>query len=129
MHENRLNIIKSSLFFICHWTKNLQIEVAKRLVKKILVPNEKALQAFGRERIYIIKSGRLEIYTNNCMGFKRQFKKLLKTIEKKPGVDIFDNIYGYSAVIASKPVKLEAVSKDFTCVYSIDRNSFMECVH
>lgn len=69
------------------------------------------------------------MYTNNCFGFKRHFKKLLKTIEPKDAVDISDNIYGYSAVIAGKPVKLEAVSKDFTCAYSIDRASFLECVH
>lgn len=80
LHENRLNITKSSLFFICHWTKNLQTEVAKRLIKRILVPNEPLLQAVGKERIYIIRSGKVEIYTNNCLGFKRHFKKLLKTI-------------------------------------------------
>jgi len=29
--ENHLNLIKSSLFFVCHWSKRFQIEIAKRL--------------------------------------------------------------------------------------------------
>jgi signal-transduction protein with cAMP-binding, CBS, and nucleotidyltransferase domain len=121
--------VKSSLFFICHWTKLFQTEIAKRLVKKILIPNEMIIQAAGKENIYVIKSGKLEVYTNNCIGFRKSFKKLLKTIEPKVKNEISDNIYGYSSIISARQVKLNAISKDFTCVYFIDKHAFMECVH
>jgi signal-transduction protein with cAMP-binding, CBS, and nucleotidyltransferase domain len=124
-----VNIIKTSLFFICHWTKNFQTEIAKKLVKKILIPNENIIQNLGKERIYIIKSGKLEIYTDNSHGLRKNFKKLLKTIEPKSNTGISDNVYGYTTVISNKPLKFNAISKDFTCVYSIDKNNFMDCVH
>lgn len=118
-----MNIIKSSLFFICQWSKSMQIEVAKRLIKKILAPNELT----SKDRIYIIRSGKLEVYTNTCFGYRRHFKKLLKTIQ--PTKPISDNVYGYTAVISGRAIKLEALSKDFTTVYSIDKPGFLECVY
>jgi len=29
--ENHLNLIKSSLFFVCYWSKRFQVEIAKRI--------------------------------------------------------------------------------------------------
>lgn len=46
--QNGLNIVKSSIFFLCHWTKQFQSEIAKSLVKKILNPNEVLHQEFSR---------------------------------------------------------------------------------
>lgn len=46
-----------------------------------------------------------------------QFKKLVKTIESKVSQEICDNVYGYTSVFSSVPVKLVAVSKDASTVY------------
>jgi hypothetical protein len=35
-----------------------------------------------------------------------------------------DNIYGYTAVISSRPTHLYAIAQDFTPSYFIDRQSF-----
>lgn len=37
--NNGLSVVKSSIFFLCHWTKQFQSDIAKNLVKKILHPN------------------------------------------------------------------------------------------
>jgi hypothetical protein len=43
-----LDIVKTSLFFVCHWTKHFQAEIARNLTKKILHPNELLLQVPGK---------------------------------------------------------------------------------
>lgn len=124
--ETCLSVVKSSLFFVCHWTKRFQSKIARRLTKKILNPDEYLVQTSGKERIFIVKSGKLEIYTNSCHGFKKNFKKLLKTIEPKASVS--DNVYGYTSVFTNRHVKLNAISKEFTSIFYIEKNSFLECV-
>jgi hypothetical protein len=57
--ETYLNVVKNSLFFVCHWTKRFQSKIARRLTKKILNPDEYLLQTSGKERIFIVKSGKL----------------------------------------------------------------------
>lgn len=77
---NGLDIVKSSIFFICHWSKHFQSEIAKNLIKKILHPNEMVVQLPGKEKIYIVRNGKLEVYTNCSANYKQQFKRLLKVI-------------------------------------------------
>ena len=38
-HVNHLNVIKTSLFFICNWTKKMQTELSKKLEKCVFSPN------------------------------------------------------------------------------------------
>jgi len=54
---------------------------------------------------------------------------LLKTIEPNPSAEVCDNIYGYTSIFTPRPLKFNAVSKDFTCVYSISKKNFLECVN
>jgi len=53
---------------------------------------------------------------------------LLKVIKPNPNELVSDNVYGYTSVVSSKFVKLTAVSKDFTSVFTVDKEHFMNCV-
>ena len=57
--ERSLSVVKSSIFFICRWTKQMQIEMAFKMHKLLLRPNERLLQPAGNERIYIINRGKI----------------------------------------------------------------------
>ena len=80
-NENSLRILKSSLFYVCNWSKRFQSEVAKKVHKKIFTPNEEIVQVPGKERIYIFKKGKVEVHANCCEGYRKYFKKVLRTIE------------------------------------------------
>jgi hypothetical protein len=54
--------------------------VAKKLVKKVLHPNELIVQVPGKERIYVVRCGRLDIFTNCNSNYKEQFKRKVKSI-------------------------------------------------
>lgn len=54
--------------------------------------------------------------------------KIIDTKTKKH-IEVSDNVYGYTAVFSNRPVKLEAISKDFTSTYSVSKNDFLFCVN
>jgi len=103
----------------------MQSEIAQRLEKKIFAPNEKLLSNTGTDKIYIIKRGRVAISMNRY-GSDQEHRKVLKIIDshKSEHLTVTDNIYGYTAVFSNRPVKLEAVSKDFTSTYSVTKEEF-----
>lgn len=38
-------------------------------------------------------------------------RKLLKTIEKNPGQEVFNNVYGFTSFFTGKPNQLKAIAK------------------
>ena len=60
-----------------------------------------------------------------------EHQKVLKVIDmsKKSTLEVSDNIYGYTAALSNRPVKLKAISKTFTSTYSVNKEDFMFCVH
>jgi hypothetical protein len=46
--EKSLSIVKSSIFFLCRWSKEMQTNVAAKLQKALYAPNERLLQPFGK---------------------------------------------------------------------------------
>jgi hypothetical protein len=127
-NENSLSIIKSCIFFLCHWTKGFQTEIAKRLEKRLMSPTESLGECGKLDRVFIIKQGTVEVYLNR-FGSNQNQKKLLKTITITPLSEVTDNIYGYTSAISNRPVYLHAVAKDFTATYSISKEDFLECVN
>ena len=72
----------------------------------MFVPNEKLVSTDGKDRMYIIKKGKIEIYMNRYGD--QENKKLLKEIDMNSSgrLEISDNIYGYTAFFSNRPVKL-----------------------
>ena len=60
-----------------------------------------------------------------------EHQKVLKVIDmsKKSVLEVSDSIYGYTAVLSNRPVKLRAIAKTFTSTYSVSKEDFMFCVH
>jgi hypothetical protein len=79
------------------------------------------VQIAGKERIYMVGSGRLEVFTNSNQNYRIQFKRLLKSIAPTSPKEVTDNIYGYTSMMTERPVRLSAISKDFTSVYYLDK--------
>jgi hypothetical protein len=128
MGDKSLAIVKTSIFFLCRWSKEMQTCVASRLQKALYAPKEKLLQPLGQERIYIIKHGKIDIFLDRFGENKKEYRRLLKTI-KVDGSSISDNIYGYTAVISERPCALNAQTSEFTSCYYIEREDFLRCVH
>jgi hypothetical protein len=110
MRQNMISIIKSSVFFLCRWTNYFQQSVSSRLVHLIFNPNDILYQPIDKERIYIIKSGKVNIHVNQTSGNKK-LNNALKVISNNLNKDVSDNCYGYTAVISRRPVKLHALAK------------------
>lgn len=91
-------------------------------------PNDILYQPAGKERIYIIKSGKIHIYAER-MRSKKGLNSPLKSIENNIKNEVSDNCYGYSTVMSTRESKLYAISKDFTSCYYIEKPNFMECVN
>jgi len=51
--------------------------------------------------------------------------KVLKTITNTIDSEVSDNCYGYTSAISIRPVKLYAISKDFTSCYYIEKDKFL----
>lgn len=46
--HNHLRIVKSSVFFLCHWSKKFQRHIATKLVRSIYSPQETLPQPHSR---------------------------------------------------------------------------------
>jgi len=76
--NNLRSIVKSSVFFLCRWSKAMQLTVSTKLVHILYSPNDTVYQPPGKERLYFIKSGRIGVYAE--LDDYKHKKKLLKTI-------------------------------------------------
>lgn len=116
--QSSLAIVKSSIFFVCRWTKSFQNSVASNLVHIMVKPNDVLYEPKEKLRIYIICSGKIHIYAARA-GSNPEGNSVIKTIENSIKNEISNNCYGYSSVISMMPSKLYAVSKEFTSCYYI----------
>jgi hypothetical protein len=119
-----MSVMKSSIFFICRWSYSFQQSISNKLVHVLFNPNDVLYQPHNRERIYIIKSGKVSIHVSRILGNKK-FKNPLKTITNSLDKDVSDNCYGYTAAISTRCVKLFGISKEFTSAYYIEKDKFL----
>jgi CRP-like cAMP-binding protein len=87
-------------------------------------PNDVLYQPADRERIYIVRSGKVDVYAEKA-GSKRGMKNPLKSIKNSLSKDISDNCYGYSAVLSARSTKLYAISKEFSSCYYVEKSAFL----
>jgi hypothetical protein len=62
MKQNMSSIVRSSIFFLCRWTMNFQNTISSHLTHIMVNPGDILYQPKDRERVYIIKSGKIHIY-------------------------------------------------------------------
>lgn len=59
----------------------MQCSIANKLIRKIFTPNQILPQLENKEKMYILKTGKLQIMTNKTNGIKRKSEKELRVIE------------------------------------------------
>jgi hypothetical protein len=102
---NKIQLLKTSVFFLSHWTKRFQRSIAHKLVRQIYSPEEPLLQPLGKERIFILHRGTVDI---QARFFDR---KRLGVLQVDPNKDVHFNVYGYSSLISGLPIHLQAVAR------------------
>jgi len=45
---NKFKLIKTNIFFVCHWTKSFQRTVANKLIRHLYTPDETLPQIQGK---------------------------------------------------------------------------------
>jgi signal-transduction protein with cAMP-binding, CBS, and nucleotidyltransferase domain len=120
-------IVKSSIFFLCRWSKSMQQSAARKLQHVMFSPNNLIYQPLGKERIYVVKNGSIDIFAERN-GSKRGLNNLLKTITCGLDKEVADNCYGYSSVISDKPNRMYAIARTFTSAYYLTKEMFMESI-
>ena len=79
----------------------------------------------GKEKMFIIDEGRVEIMNINKIGFKTCFQKVLRTIKVKRSEEVaIENVYGYSSIVCDKTIQLHAVCKDTSICYTLGKEDF-----
>ena len=85
------------------------------------------MQPLGKERIYIIKLGKVDFY-RSLKGNKKQAQKVIKSINVTLNTEVSNNSFGYTAVFGRKPTDLIAISRDFTSAYYVDKDDLLHCI-
>ena len=111
------------MFFLLRWSKSFQKAIANSLTHVLFSSNELLYQPEGKERIYIIRVGRVNVYAKRSKN-RRGTNNTLKTIVGDLGKEVFDNTYGWTAVMSKRPARLYAYTKDYTSAYYLERSQF-----
>ena len=121
----QFQLVKSNVFFLCHWTNRFQRKIAEKLIRQVYSPEECLSQVQGRERLYILSKGKINIEANSVDRGKDLYRKVLNSLEVLPEKEVHFNVYGYTALASGLKVKLRAVAKDYSICYYVDKDSFM----
>jgi hypothetical protein len=120
-------VVKSSIFFLCRWSKVMQRTVSLKLEHVMFNPKDVIYQPLDNPRVYIIKSGKIDIFATRN-GRRRGLNNRLRTIEASLSQEVSDNCYGYTAAIASRPLKMYAIAEDVTSAYYLTKKMFLEAI-
>lgn len=61
--DSQLRAVKKNVFLLANFTRRFQNEVSKRLIKTIYPPHSVLANHPGRERLFIISKGTVDIVT------------------------------------------------------------------
>ena len=84
------------------------------------MPGQHLFQPTNKERLYIVRLGRVNFYLKQ-RGNKKQAQKVIKQLKVGLDSEVTNNSFGYTAMLSNKVTELQAISSDFTSVYFIDK--------
>jgi hypothetical protein len=95
--------------------------MSKRMIKVIYPPNTTLLQVCGKEKLFVLAKGTLEIVTEKRWKNRTFSEKALRVMEKHTNDtnEVYRNVYGYAAMLSGRPSRLKAVSKSFAVCYTL----------
>ena len=115
-------MVKTSVFFLSNWTIKFQKRIANYLVRKVYSPDEVLLQTRGKEKIYILSQGKVDIEAD-FFGHKK-----LSKLEANPTKEVHFNVFGYSSLISGLKVKLRAVARDYSVCFSVSKENLLSAI-
>lgn len=72
------------MFFLCHWSKKFQRRMANALLRSVYSPQETLLQPRGREKLYILTRGKVDVEACLVSNPLLPLRKALATLEISP---------------------------------------------
>ena len=125
---NRVQLVKKSMFFLCNWTKRFRNLIATKLERIVISPDEPLSQIRGKEKLYLLFRGKVDVETNFESDYHSKPRKHLATIEIDPQKEVYFNVYGYTAVVSGLKVNLRAVARDYSICFCVDREGLREAM-
>lgn len=130
LQQTNIRVMKKCLFFLTHFSRNLQDTIAVKLVKRVFQPNERLGVDADAQSFFIIDQGKADLQF--CRKhFKKQIFKTIRTINTDCGQDklnVSSNLFGLTAVLLRRRVNLSALSKEFLLTYEFQEKDFHEFV-
>ena len=119
---NQIRLIKTSVFFLCHWTKQFQRSLANKLIRKVYSPGDILTQTQGNERIYLLSRGKINVQST-IFG-----KRNISVIQLDPKKEVHFNVYGYSALISGHRINLSAKVQDYSICFYVDKEAVLSAI-
>lgn len=82
----------------------------------------------GRERLYIVSKGSVDILTDRKMEKAVFSERVLKSLELGGGEKGVNDIYGYTAAFSGRQSRIKAVARSFVVCYYLEHADIIECV-
>ena len=82
----------------------------------------------GRERLYIVAKGTVDILTDRKMEKAVFSERVLKSLELGGGEKGVNDIYGYTAAFSGRQSRIKAVARSFVVCYYLEHADIIECV-
>ena len=126
---NRFQLVKSNIFFLCHWSNRFQKTIADKLIRHVYSPDECLTQIQGKEKLYVLNKGKIDIEANVFSVEKNIYRKILRVLEVDPNKEVHFNVYGYTSLISGLKVNLRAVAKDYSICYYVDKEIILSAIN
>ena len=123
MLETNQRVLKKCVLFLTQFTRNLQNQIALRLIKKIFQPNE-MISDDTNNSIFLLDRGTVEIIIQK----RHQNKLIQKTIKdlRDSGNRAGLNVYGVIGFFTDNQRNITGKSRSFTVAYELKKTDFME---
>lgn len=122
-----MKVIKKSIFFLTHFSVNLQNEVALKLIRCIYKPEEMlSIEEDGERQLVIINNGKVNIsyYQTFHNIEKSKVCREIKPEEGKPTL----NVFGYSSLILNRNICLKGITAETVTAYILKRKDILESI-
>jgi hypothetical protein len=113
---------------LSNFSKRFQYEISKKLIKVIYPPHAILPNHNGKERLYIITKGAVDIVTDKKYRNGGFPEKVIKSIELNQESDNngMNTIYGYAGLFSGRCSRIKAIAKNFVVCFYLEHQDILE---
>ena len=126
LQQTNIRVIKKCLFFLTHFSRNLQDGIALKLIKRIVQPNERLGNDIHNQKLYIIGQGKADLQLSR-FHYTKAIYKTLRTLNKQveqSKLNVSSNLFGITTILLRRNTNLTAVCSDFAVAYELQQKDF-----